>query len=144
MRGGAGDLRDTTPEARAACIAVGLKPDPIEDWHWNDPNAYPWGSMPIIEAYTPPVPPTDKDDQMGIRYLAIAGKTTVPGNYGIFGIDPQLPQGYRIATTVDEAIAMGSVFGDPESRDNGGPWRYITQEQWDAAKVFYQNIAQGK
>lgn len=45
MRGAAFDLLDPNTRARKACLAVGLLPDPIEGWHFNDPN---WASIPIV------------------------------------------------------------------------------------------------
>lgn len=45
MRGAAFDLIGTSARVQAACRRAGLVHDPVEDWHWNDPN---WASMPII------------------------------------------------------------------------------------------------
>lgn len=64
MRGAAFDLIDTSAAVQAACVAVGLKRDPKESWHWNHPN---WANMPIIPADIPA--PIVKDDIMATNFV---------------------------------------------------------------------------
>lgn len=45
MRAAAFDLIETSATVQNACRAVGLIRDPVEDWHWNDPN---WANIPVV------------------------------------------------------------------------------------------------
>lgn len=52
MRGAAVDIKYTTAANRSAMLAVGFTADPVENWHFNNPN---WVNMPIIPTDTAPV-----------------------------------------------------------------------------------------
>lgn len=130
MRGGAFDLVRTDLAAQAACRAVGLIQDPVEDWHWNDPLGT---SMPIIKTNTALA-------SDGITPLIEGGSAmsaTMPVKYTdtATGKDTWARRnGLRIEKTTDLALAKRwklEIGLDHLSSITSGASKYLTQ--WAAA-----------
>lgn len=99
MRGAAVDLRDTSTAVQAACVAVGLKRDPAEAWHWNHPN---WAAMPIIPADIPA--PTEEDDDMAVKVF----KRT-EGTFEGMRVAPYLKGGFEVTEDAGVFLAWERI-----------------------------------
>lgn len=146
MRAAAGDLVRTDAAARAACREVGLIPDAVEDWHWNDPD---WASMPIIASFTTTAGdgsnPLDNTTQKGetMSDYTVFQMTDDQGNrledWSRIG-DAVLPIGTfpgGYEATADEKVAR--LWINDSGQTSTGPipltrTPYIAQQQWGAGQ----------
>ena len=92
------------------------------------------------DAHTPPQAPNteNEEDEMGtIRYLHKKADQGAQ-EFGIFGVDPALPGGFKVSTDPKDGEAWGRVFGRP----NGAPWiENLTRDQWINTQQVFAGLA---
>jgi hypothetical protein len=112
MRGVAGDWADTSARMQAACRAVGLVRDPLEDWHWQLAN---WRDYPII-----PEMPGDSEEG---RRRRTAVQWINRGDNGPWA----LIQGSDVAVITDKGAA------ERQSKRLGFQSTRVDEASWDEA-----------
>lgn len=96
-----------------------------------DPDHYEFGNPMVTEPATPiPTPPSveDEDEPMpDIRYHYKPASSESAEEYGIFGLDPMLPGGYKVSTDKADGVAWGRLHG----KANGAPYSDTsTRTEW--------------
>lgn len=133
MRGAAFDLRDTSAAVQAACVAVGLKRDPAESWHWNHPN---WANMPII--FSAVQPKAIRRTVVTLFYCTTTDKPSVSGSpqpvqeWAVGGDSPGTSANW--ITTKDPAV---SAMFAAQHNAAGGKWVHLSRAEYTVMRDRY-------
>lgn len=92
-------------------------------------QAIAWANAQLIETTE------SKEQLMSASYLYAPAGAGKPARYCIVGLD--VPGGSYVTTNVQEAEALGFVYGQQSGSRVGAPIREITQAQLDTAVALY-------
>jgi hypothetical protein len=119
-------------------VGYGTSPLP-----WSRPTLDPLpliaGARAIASQINSTPTPEEEDEEMGaIRYLHKKADSISAAEYGIFGVDPALPNGFKVSADVKDGETWGRVYGRP----NGAPWiQDLTRDQWIAQQKTFAKLA---